>query len=340
MSIEASKADSLTLISATVVEGQKSLEQGLYPSTVPRKTLEEKVDELLSAQPNATAGANVSEAAAKVGRLKARLAILDENDPPSARASFEEALKQAEAEHAKFLKKPVGPRAVVAALEACVAAHNLNTEQAEAGVATAQAKAEGLRAARVATIKLAREQLDTLERKVAEEEAPYLEALRVRGVERTTQTADIHALLKTKLESAVQTAVAAEKAAADSAKALDEAMDAAPAPPNPVTAAAPDQPAAIAAAASSATEALTKQMTLLQERLALMASETDTLKAEQASFRKQKAALQRYLLVVPIDRAQLLEVLLPPADDPSRACFLQLYHLPQHWRLTGRLFKS
>ena len=60
-----------------------------------------------------------------------------------------------------------------------------------------------------------------------------------------------------------------------------------------------------------------------------------SLISERNEHVRQQSALQRYLLVVPMDAAQLPDVTLPPDTEVSKLYYLQLYHLLSQWTTRG-----
>jgi len=329
MILEAEFVKELDLVEAVTEQVQQSLAKGTMPK--PAHKMQSRKERLAKwmAHPEATAKQSLEDAEAKVKKWREA----KDFPPPGASdkwmADTAAGLAEAEAALAKLQKRPTDAASSVAALENCKTAFMLAVAKTKANVEAAQKNTEAQVKVRKDLIAKAREQLEKLEQAIDKEMQGFLEAHRLRGIQRSQQQdetiedfdAEIAAAKALDPAASVQTQATPAQQQVEAAEALVQATAA--------------EAAAAKQKQDQTIEQLAEQLKTLQQQMQQNQVETTKLREEASAFQSQQAAMRRYLMVVPVDEQELPEVVLPAQQEPARLYYMQLHLLLDHWQAQG-----
>ena len=272
------------------------------------RTVEEKIDQWLAENPEATAEQTLAEATERVAGLRKAYEFPPPGVSEKWRRDTKEELDAQEVTLAKLQKKPTDAASSAAALRSCKARFELAMAKTNASVDAAQKNTEKEIAFRKEAISKARQQLEELEEEISRELKEFMEAHRLRGIDRSQEQQEMLAGFDARIAKV----------------------------PVPTEAAAEEQPAGVKnPVESTGAAAVAAEASAMQAQLTALQAQMQSLISERNEHVRQQSALQRYLLVVPMDAAQLPDVTLPPDTEVSKLYYLQLYHLLSQWTTRG-----
>jgi len=319
MGLESKAVEDWDLITPLTNRIQTSLAKGIMPKERPQlQTVKERIEKLLAVNPEATAGQTLADATARVEWLQKAYDLPPPGNSDKWVAETKEELDAAKVTLAKLQKRPTDAASSAAALKSGKSRYLLAVAKTTATVEAAQKTTTQLAEERKELRAKARRQIEEMEAAEEKELKEFLEAHRLRGIQRAQEQEEMLAEFDSRIAEVDTTS-----------------EDVSTAQPNAAAEAELQAAKAEGAAAQTTVAQLAEQLKKLQEQVQKANEETTRLRNEAAWHQQQQDSMRRYLLVIPVADQELPEVELPPKEDERRLYYMQLHLLLSTWHSRG-----